>query len=86
MKNFKDYHRWKITIKQKKRNKERILCVKKSHELDPEVAWSNVFSEWRHRNQQFSVIGITNKGLLIKERSGETSEIIVNYARLDSVS
>ena len=75
--------KWKIQIILRNKDKrDRIVFIKNSSEEDPENAWTSVFSEWLGRHKSLVVSGVGNRGLRIKNPSGEISELIVDYKRI----
>lgn len=77
--------RWRIMIRLRKDNKDRILFTKESDKSDPEMAWSTIFSGWLRRHRDLVIIGSTKKGLKIKDSSG-IGELFVDYRKIDSGS
>lgn len=77
--------RWRIIIRLRKNNKDRILFTKESDKSDPEMAWSTIFSDWLRRHRDLVIIGTTKNGLKIKDSSG-ISELFVDYKKVDSGS
>ena len=87
IKKMKNSLKWKIIILLRRNKKDRIVYVKNSSEPDPEVAWSSVFSDWKSKHRNLQVSGITDKGLIVKDKNnGKKSELIINYTRIDPVS
>jgi hypothetical protein len=77
--------RWQILIRRKERNKNRIIYTKISNCLDPEEAWSTVFSKWLEKHRDYTIVRIGKKGLIVKDVDGKVFELLVDYKKLDSV-
>ncbi len=79
--------RWRILIRLRNNNKkDKIVFAKNSSKLDPEEAWSTVFSDWLGKHRNLTITGMTDKGVIVKERSGKVSELFVDCKRIDPES
>ena len=59
--------------------------TKISNCLDPEEAWSTVFSKWLEKHRDYTIVRIGKKGLIVKDVDGKVFELLVDYKKLDSV-